>query len=70
MTFTEFLENSFNAEREYGGIPITKENCEDLFENWLADKDHQEIIDLADLWGNGIEERLVKNAQFISSNPN
>ena len=29
------LQDHFIEEREYGGIPIMKDNCEDLFENWL-----------------------------------
>lgn len=30
------LQEIFNNEREIGGIPITKDNCEDLFDNWLG----------------------------------
>lgn len=31
----EELQTIFMEEREIGGIPIMKDNCEDLFENWL-----------------------------------
>lgn len=33
----EKLQKYFNEEvRELGGVGITKDNCEDLFENWSA----------------------------------
>lgn len=50
-TFEEFLQEIFNNEREYGGMPITKDNCDDLFENWLSDLDVNALIDYADMWG-------------------
>lgn len=31
----ETLQAKFNEEQEYGGIPITKDNYEDLFESWF-----------------------------------
>ena len=31
------LQAYFVGLNEYGGIPIIKDNCEDLFENWLGD---------------------------------
>jgi len=31
----EELQSIFMEQREIGGIPIIKDNCEDLFENWL-----------------------------------
>lgn len=30
------LEKVFCDEREIGGIPIIKDNCENMFENWLG----------------------------------
>jgi hypothetical protein len=32
----EILQAKFMEEKEIGGIPITKDNCEYLFENWLG----------------------------------
>ena len=32
----EKLQKIFMEEREIGGIPITKDNCESLFESWLG----------------------------------
>ena len=52
-TFESWLQDYFIGLREFGGIPIVKDNCEDLFENWLENKDIQEIIDLAEKWGQG-----------------
>ena len=31
-----------------GGVPITKDNCEDMFERWLERLDTQEVMDYAD----------------------
>jgi len=30
------LQEYFVSLKEYGGIPIIKDNCEDLFDNWLG----------------------------------
>ncbi len=40
----EVLQNYFESLREYGGIPIMKDNCEDLFENWLEDTEYSELV--------------------------
>lgn len=38
------LQIIFSNEREYGGIPITKDNCDDLFEQWLGGLSLEELI--------------------------
>ena len=37
------LQDHFIGLNEYGGIPIVKDNCEDLFENWLEATDYSEL---------------------------
>ena len=46
-TFEDFLEQYFIDLDEVDGMPITKDNCESMFEGWLENRDTQEIIDLA-----------------------
>jgi len=48
FTFEEFLEDEFMALREIGGMPITKDNHEDLFSSWCENLDAQEYSDLAE----------------------
>ncbi len=49
--FEKFLQDYFIEINEYGGIPITKDNCEDLFENWLSSLDGDDWIEKANLYG-------------------
>lgn len=46
--FESFLQNKFMELREIGGVPIIKDNAEDLFDSWLSNLDSQELIDYAD----------------------
>lgn len=39
----ETLQTHFIGLQEYGGIPIVKDNCEDLFENWLEEQDLDDL---------------------------
>lgn len=50
ISFEEYLQEEFYKEREFGGVGITKDNCEDLFVDWLCDLDPQEFIDYAEKW--------------------
>jgi len=50
-TFEDYLKEWFIGLNEYGGVPITKDNCEDLFENYLASLDGEEYIKLAEAFG-------------------
>ena len=61
--FESWLEEKFINTNEVDGVPITKDNCEDLFSNYLTDLDTQEIIDLANKFG---EERyeMGKKVKF------
>lgn len=38
------LQDYFADQGEYRGIPITKENVEDLFDSWLEDIELSELI--------------------------
>jgi len=58
MTFQEYLEEKFSEELEIGGVPITKDNYEAMNDNWMSDLDVQEVIDLAEEWG----QKEVKKA--------
>lgn len=50
-SFESYLQEHFISLGEWLGIPITKDNCEELFESWLMDCDVAEIIELAEKWG-------------------
>jgi hypothetical protein len=51
QTFEDFLNQYFIDLREDGGVAITKDNVEDMFDNWLQNHDIQDIIDLGELYG-------------------
>ena len=53
QSFENYLQEHFISLNEYCGIPITKDNCEELFERWveLSMMDVSEIIELAEKWG-------------------
>lgn len=40
------LQEYFNNLGEYGGIPITKDNCDSLFENWSGTLSKEDIEDI------------------------
>ena len=48
FTFESFLQNKFIDKREWGGIPIIKDNCEDLFDGWLGNLDGEEYMEYAE----------------------
>jgi len=43
-----FLQEHFEGLDEVGGMAITKDNFEDMYESWLEGLDTQELIYLAD----------------------
>ena len=49
--FEEYLQDAFMELREIDGMPITKDNCEDLFENWLQDMDLDLMLAHGDKFG-------------------
>jgi hypothetical protein len=64
--FEDFLETIFNDLREVGGIGITKDNYENLYEHWLEQLDIQELID----YGNQFAAKLVEQIiNHLETNP-
>ena len=73
-SFENWLEERFIELDVYGETPITKDNCDDLFENWLEnDLDMNEIIQWAELWGQQMylnaSQRAFEKAQEIINKP-
>lgn len=56
LTFESFMQEKFMDLGDLCGIPITKDNCEDLFEMWLERKDLADIMEYAEEYG----ERIYK----------
>jgi hypothetical protein len=50
-TFEEFLEDKFNDLREIDGMPVTKDNYEDMAEHWFEQLDVQELINYGEEYG-------------------
>lgn len=51
-SFIDWLEGKFIDMNEIGGMPITKDNCESMFEGWLENQDREEMEEWADRYGN------------------
>ena len=49
--FEDWLEERFIGTNEFRGVPITEDNYEGMFENWLESLDRQEVIDYAESYG-------------------
>jgi len=64
-SFEQFLEEQFIERLEYNGIPIIKDNCDDLFGGWLEECDKQEIIDLAEKWCKEMKEEILNDVNKI-----
>ena len=61
QTFEEYLQEHFIEKLEVGGMPITKDNCEDMFATYLEDIDKEILIDLAEKWnGQEIQKAITK----------
>lgn len=48
--FEKYLQDSFINMREIGGIGITKDNCENLFDAYLERMDKERLMELADIY--------------------
>ncbi len=59
-TFESFLGDKFFELREVGGMPITKDNWEGMFENWLNNLDGSEILQLGEEYGLYVRQEAVK----------
>jgi hypothetical protein len=58
--FEEFLQYRFMSLREIGGIPITKDNCEDMFSSWLENREISELIDYGDEYAENRYNTIVR----------
>jgi len=47
-TFEDRLMEILIEGNEYGGVPVTKDNCDNLYDQWIDDMDKQELMDLAE----------------------
>ena len=64
-TFEQFLQDFFIELREFNEKPIIKDNFEDLFDQWLEEKDVNDIMKLAELWGR--EQRVVAKKEVLNA---
>jgi hypothetical protein len=51
QTFEDYLKDWFVKQNEFGGIPITKDNCENLFERYVESVETERWMELATLFG-------------------
>jgi len=58
--FEDYLQKEFISSNEYGGIPITKDNCEDLFEQYLENMSTDLLLAYADRFGAACKLEAVK----------
>ena len=61
--FSDWLEEKFIDGNVYGETPITKDNVEKLFENYILDLDTDELMDLATEYGQ-VMFKLGKETEF------
>lgn len=59
-SFEEFLQNKFINLREIGGMPITEDNCEDMFSSWLENRDISDMIDYADEYADARYNNIIR----------
>lgn len=59
-SFEEFLQNKFINLREIGGMPITKDNCEDMFSSWLENRDISDMIDYGDEYADARYNNIIR----------
>ena len=50
-TFENWLREMFIKQNEVGGVPITKDNCEDMFDTYLEGLDGGEYLRLGTVFG-------------------
>jgi len=51
MTFEQYLSDYFVSLNEIGGVPIIKDNYEDMFDKWMQDLDVDEWLEYGDDYG-------------------
>jgi hypothetical protein len=67
IDFENWLEDKFIGKGVDGETPITKDNCENLFDRFLSEIDTQELIEYADLYGQSMyltgQQRALKDTK-------
>lgn len=63
--FEDFLEDKFMDLREIGGMPIMKDNAEDMFSIWLEQLDVSEVMDFAE---EAIQKARIEAKEDILAN--
>lgn len=63
--FEQYIEDTFINTREFCGIAITKDNCEDLFCLWLEDLDTQKVINFAGEWMLDTKQHIKDNLKKV-----
>lgn len=58
--FEDYLKDEFIGTREQGGMAITKDNCEDMFDVWLQDMDVEQWLEWGDYYAKKLAEELKK----------
>ena len=67
--FEQWLEAKYIGQNEDGGVPITKDNVETMFDRYLEELDNQEIMDLANLYGQAMYLASARRAvEIIKTN--
>lgn len=61
QSFNDFLEDRFMELDEIGGRAITKDNFEDMAENWFSQLDVDELIKYGDEYGKLVAKETVYN---------
>lgn len=54
------MQMKFSDMGELGGIPIMKDNCEDLFSSWTESMDVSDVFEYAEEYGKAIYKSLEK----------
>lgn len=62
-TFEQFLEEKFDELGEIGGMPITKDNCEDMLDSWFQQLDVQELINYGEEYGRYVAYETASDIQ-------
>lgn len=51
QSFEEFMQDEFMDLREINGVPIIKDNYEDMFDGWISNLDGEEYFKFAQKYG-------------------
>ena len=67
----DYLKDEFIGTREQGGVPIIKDNVEDMFDNWMQDLDVDQWLEWADFYASKkFAEGLLKGEKLANETHN